>query len=121
MIRPLAYVAERDIARYARGARVSHHPLHALRLAAQLQRQAVKAMLQDWEREHPGRLESIFSSLQNVAPSQLADPALFDFAGLEALARRVACRDRGSSSSAGAGAVARRGGGFVVRIVGRGP
>jgi tRNA 2-thiocytidine biosynthesis protein TtcA len=42
-------------------------------------------MLREWEQKFPGRLESIFSSLQNVAPSQLADPALFDFAGLEAL------------------------------------
>jgi tRNA 2-thiocytidine biosynthesis protein TtcA len=58
-----------------------------------LQRTAIKTMLQEWEREHPGRLESIFSSLQNVAPSQLADPALFDFAGLEALRALTAIPD----------------------------
>ena len=42
-------------------------------------------MLADWEREYPGRTETIFSSLRNVATSHLADPAAFDFAGLEAL------------------------------------
>lgn len=44
------------------------------------------AMIAEWEREHPGRAETIFSALQNVAPSQLADRDLFDFAGLEAAA-----------------------------------
>jgi tRNA 2-thiocytidine biosynthesis protein TtcA len=47
-----------------------------------LQRQAIKGMLQQWEREHPSRVEAIFSSLQNVAPSQLADTQLFDFESL---------------------------------------
>jgi tRNA 2-thiocytidine biosynthesis protein TtcA len=48
-----------------------------------MQRVAVKNMLRDWERQFPGRVESIFSSICNVAGSQLADTALFDFAGLE--------------------------------------
>jgi tRNA 2-thiocytidine biosynthesis protein TtcA len=85
VIRPLAYVAERDIVRYAAAREFPIIPCTLCGSQAHLQRAAVKAMLQQWEREHPGRLESIFSSLQNVAPSQLADPALFDFAGLEAL------------------------------------
>jgi tRNA 2-thiocytidine biosynthesis protein TtcA len=47
----------------------------------------VKGMLREWEQKFPGRIESIFSSICNVAGSQLADPALFDFAGLDG--RRV--------------------------------
>jgi tRNA 2-thiocytidine biosynthesis protein TtcA len=85
VIRPLAYVAERDIVRYAAASDFPIIPCTLCGSQTHLQRAAVKTMLQAWEREHPGRLESIFSSLQNVAPSQLADPALFDFAGLEAL------------------------------------
>ena len=49
-----------------------------------LQRKAVKAMLAEWERKHPGRVENIFHGIANVMPSQLADAKLFDFAGLEA-------------------------------------
>jgi tRNA 2-thiocytidine biosynthesis protein TtcA len=85
VIRPLAYVAERDIVRYAAASDFPIIPCTLCGSQTHLQRAAVKTMLQEWEREHPGRLESIFSSLQNVAPSQLADPALFDFAGLEVL------------------------------------
>ena len=48
-----------------------------------LERKNVKAMLAEWEKKHPGRIETIFRSIANVMPSQLADPALFDFAGLE--------------------------------------
>jgi len=47
-----------------------------------LQRQAMKTMLKGWDKQFPGRLETIFTSLQNVAPSQLADTKLFDFASL---------------------------------------
>src|ERR1700734_699843 len=85
VIRPLAYVAERDIARYAAAREFPIIPCTLCGSQSHLQRVAVKAMLREWELNYPGRLESIFSSLQNVAPSQLADPALFDFAGLEAL------------------------------------
>jgi tRNA 2-thiocytidine biosynthesis protein TtcA len=85
VIRPLAYVAERDIARYAAVRDFPIIPCTLCGSQSHLQRVAVKAMLGEWERKFPGRLESIFSSLQNVAPSQLADPALFDFAGLDAL------------------------------------
>src|SRR6202041_617164 len=93
VIRPLAYVAERDIVRYAAARYFPIIPCTLCGSQTHLQRAAVKTMLQDWEREHPGRLESIFSSLQNVAPSQLADPALFDFAGLEALRALTAIPD----------------------------
>jgi len=85
VIRPLAYVPERDIVRYAAARDYPIIPCTLCGSQAHLQRVALKAMLREWEVKFPGRLESIFSSLQNVAPSQLADPALFDFAGLEAL------------------------------------
>jgi tRNA 2-thiocytidine biosynthesis protein TtcA len=85
VIRPLAYVAERTIARYAAA---RHFPIIPCTLCGSqmnLQRLAVKNMLAEWEEKFPGRIESIFSSLCNASASQLADPALFDFAGLERL------------------------------------
>ncbi len=88
VIRPLAYVPERLIARYARARRFPLIPCTLCGSQANLQREAIGRMLAAWEREHPHRIESIFAALRNVAPSQLADPALFDFAGLEA--RRAA-------------------------------
>ena len=48
-----------------------------------MKRKQVKAMLHEWERKHPGRVETIFTGLMNVKPSHLLDPALFDFARLE--------------------------------------
>lgn len=84
VIRPLAYCAETDIAKWAG---LQDYPIIPCNLCGSqdnLQRQAIKAMLADWERIHPGRSENIFRALRNVAPSQLADPALFDFAGLRA-------------------------------------
>ncbi|HEY4975269.1 MAG TPA: tRNA 2-thiocytidine(32) synthetase TtcA, partial [Steroidobacteraceae bacterium] len=74
VIRPLAYIAERDIARYARGMRFPLIPCTLCGSQPNLQRTAVKAMLAGWEREHPGRAQSIFSALQHVEPATLADP-----------------------------------------------
>jgi len=82
VIRPLAYCREKDIGRFAE---IMEYPIIPCNLCGSqenLQRQNIKAMLQDWERQHPSRIESIFNSLQNVAPSQLADTALFDFENL---------------------------------------
>jgi tRNA 2-thiocytidine biosynthesis protein TtcA len=84
VIRPLAYVPERLIARYATARRFPIIPCSLCGSQPNLQREVVGRMLRAWEREHPGRVESIFAALRDVAPSQLADPALFDFAGLEA-------------------------------------
>jgi tRNA 2-thiocytidine biosynthesis protein TtcA len=84
VIRPLAYVAERDIERYARGRGFPIIPCNLCGSQENLQRAAVKKMLADWERQFPGRTESIFSSLRNVEVAHLADPRRFDFAGLEA-------------------------------------
>ena len=58
----------------------------------QAQRAQIKAMLQDWERANPGRLDTIFRAMQDIRPSQLGDSALFDFAALEA--QREAMPDR---------------------------
>ena len=83
VIRPLAYCREKDIARYAE---VKAYPIIPCNLCGSqenLQRQAIKQMLLQWEKEHPSRIESIFSALQNVAPSQLADTELFDFETLK--------------------------------------
>jgi len=88
IIRPLAYVAERDIARYARGRGFPLIPCRLCGSQENMQRIAVKKMLAGWEREFPGRTESIASALRHVEPAHLADPSLFDFAGLEA--RRAA-------------------------------
>jgi tRNA 2-thiocytidine biosynthesis protein TtcA len=83
VIRPLAYVAERDIARYARGCRFPLIPCTLCGSQDNLQRVAVKRMLAGWEREFPGRIESIASALRNVEPEHLGDPRRFDFAGLD--------------------------------------
>ena len=88
VIRPLAYVAERDIARYARGRAFPLIPCKLCGSQDNMQRVAVKKMLAAWEREYPGRTETIFSALKNLEPAHLADPKRFDFAGLEA--RRIA-------------------------------
>ncbi|HWW21914.1 MAG TPA: tRNA 2-thiocytidine(32) synthetase TtcA [Steroidobacteraceae bacterium] len=85
VIRPLAYVNERDIARYARGLGFPLIPCTLCGSQPNLQRSAIKAMLAGWEREQPGRLESIFTALRNVQPATLADSRLFDFSGLRAL------------------------------------
>ncbi len=83
VIRPLAYVAERDIARYARGRAFPIIPCKLCGSQDNLQRTAVKRMLAEWESAYPGRTESIFSALRHLEPETLADPHHFDFAGLE--------------------------------------
>ena len=85
VIRPLAYVEERMIARYAAVREFPIIPCTLCGSQTNMQRMAVKAMLREWEQKHPGRIESIFSAACHIAPSQLADPALFDFKGLESL------------------------------------
>ena len=82
VIRPLAYCAERDIARYARAREFPIIPCNLCGSQENLQRKHIKRMLADWERDDPGRIERLFRSLQNVVPSHLADTELFDFKGL---------------------------------------
>jgi tRNA 2-thiocytidine biosynthesis protein TtcA len=83
VIRPLAYVAESEIARYAAAREFPIIPCTLCGSQDNMQRVTVKNMLRDWDAKFPGRIESIFSGICNVAGSQLADPALFDFAGLD--------------------------------------
>ncbi|HEX4051636.1 MAG TPA: tRNA 2-thiocytidine(32) synthetase TtcA [Steroidobacteraceae bacterium] len=83
VIRPMAYIAERDIARYARGMAFPLIPCSLCGSQPNLQRNAIKAMLTAWEREQPGRVESIFSALRHVEPGTLADTRLFDFTALQ--------------------------------------
>ena len=83
VIRPLAYVSERLIARYATARSFPIIPCTLCGSQTNMQRSIVKSMLRDWEQKFPGRTESIFSSMCNVSGSQLADPQLFDFAGLD--------------------------------------
>ena len=83
VIRPLAYCKERDLERYAQDRAFPLIPCDLCGSQENLQRQAIKRMLRDWEREYPGRTETIFRAIANVAPSQLADRELFDFAALE--------------------------------------
>ena len=84
VIRPLAFCAEGDIARYASARRFPIIPCDLCGSQENLQRARIKAMLAEWERDHPGRMESLARSLRQVTPSHLADPALFDFQGLVA-------------------------------------
>lgn len=82
VIRPLAYCREKDIARFAHIVQYPIIPCNLCGSQENLQRQNVKQMLQEWEKQHPSRIESIFNAMQNVAPSQLADTELFDFESL---------------------------------------
>ena len=82
VIRPLAYCRETDIERYALQQQYPIIPCNLCGSQENLQRAEIKRMLRDWEKQYPGRTETIFRALGNVSPSQLADPSLFDFAGL---------------------------------------
>ena len=89
VIRPLAYCREADIAEFSRQMAFPIIPCNLCGSQPNLQRQVVKEMLAEWEVKHPGRLETMFKAVTNVAPSQLADRDLFDFAGLEAKQRQM--------------------------------
>ncbi len=81
VIRPPAYCSERDIERFARVMAYPIIPCNLCGSQENAQRKQVKAMLQEWARLYPGRIESMATSLRNVVPSHLADGRLFDFAG----------------------------------------
>jgi tRNA 2-thiocytidine biosynthesis protein TtcA len=84
VIRPLAYVKERDLAHYAEVRAFPIIPCDLCGSQDHLQRKQVKQMLRSWEKEYPGRVETIFNSLQRVAPSHLLDRKLFDFPAVAA-------------------------------------
>lgn len=83
VIRPLIYCRERDLAAYAGERGFPIIPCNLCGSQPQLQRAAVRRLLDGWEREHPGRVVQIFKALTRLQPSQLADPRWFDFAGLD--------------------------------------
>ena len=83
VIRPLAYCREKDLSAYAQAREFPIIPCNLCGSQPNLQRQAVKEMLREWDKRFPGRLENMFRALQNVVPSHLADPRLYDFAGLK--------------------------------------
>jgi len=84
VIRPMAYCKESDLIHYANYRSFPIIPCNLCGSQDHLQRVAVKELLAGWERQYPGRAESIFRSIRNVAPSQLADSTLFDFQNLQA-------------------------------------
>jgi len=82
VIRPLAYCKEHDLERYSHYKEFPIIPCNLCGSQEHLQRVQVKQMLAQWEREYPGRTESIFRSIRHVSPSQLGDPGLYDFSNL---------------------------------------
>ncbi|NOQ63269.1 MAG: tRNA 2-thiocytidine(32) synthetase TtcA [Methyloprofundus sp.] len=103
VIRPLAYCKEKDIEQYAEYKEFPIIPCNLCGSQENLQRQAMKKMLENWDKNTPGRVESIFASLQNIAPSQLADKELFDFVGLQLNSSVESEEDVFASDSAGLG------------------
>lgn len=89
VIRPLAYCKESEIAEFAERKNFPIIPCTLCGNQENLQRQEIKAMLNEWDKKYPGRLEVLFKSLTNVAPSHLADIDLFDFKGLEEERRKA--------------------------------
>lgn len=84
VIRPLAYCEEKDLARWAAHREFPIIPCDLCGSQENLQRQQIKNMLTEWEKKFPGRIESMFQALSNVAPSHLLDPKLYGFADLKA-------------------------------------
>ena len=95
VIRPLAYARERDLARYAELRAFPIIPCTLCGSQEHLQRRQIGAMLRDWEKQEPGRIESIFNALGRAVPSHLMDRKLFDFASLEATGTPVEDGDIG--------------------------
>lgn len=83
VIRPLAYCAESDIAKFARGMEFPIIPCNLCGSQDNLQRQKIKEMMHDWDKRFPGRTESVLTAMQNIVPSHLADSELFNFRALK--------------------------------------
>ena len=84
VIRPLAYVAEKDLVRWAAHRQFPIIPCTLCGSQENLQRKQIGNMLRDWEKQYPGRLETMFTSLQNVVPSHLMDHKQHDFRNIRA-------------------------------------
>jgi len=83
VIRPLAYCREKDIIRFSEARQFPIIPCNLCGSQPNLQRQVVADMLRDWDKRYPGRIETMFSAMQNVVPSHMADINLFDFKGIK--------------------------------------
>jgi len=94
VIRPLAYCRERDLEAWAALRRFPIIPCDLCGSQEQLKRKETKALLREWDRRFPGRVEKIFAALGNVAPSHLADPKLYDFRNLKVTGRPDPAGDR---------------------------
>jgi tRNA 2-thiocytidine biosynthesis protein TtcA len=84
VIRPLAFCKESEIALYAQLQQFPIIPCNLCGSQPNLQRQHIKNMLQQWQTQYPGRIESMFTAMQNVVPSHLCDNELFDFKSIDA-------------------------------------
>ena len=93
LIRPLAYVAEKDIIKYAAMREFPIIPCNLCGSQENLQRAMINNMLREWDAHYPKRLASIFGALQNVSPSQLADRELFDFENLSVEAPEIPAQE----------------------------
>ena len=100
VIRPLYYCRERDLQRWAELRRFPIIPCNLCGSQDNLQRQAIKGMLTEWERIQPGRVDNIARGLRHVVPSHLADDALMDFGALERTMRRMPAVDLGAGAAA---------------------
>ena len=94
VIRPLAYVRERDLARYAEACGFPLIPCTLCGSQENLQRKQVTALMREWEKRFPGRVESIFNAMANVVPTHLLDRTLQDFASVRATGVPCAGGDR---------------------------
>ena len=83
VIRPLAYCKEKDIIKYAEAKAFPIIPCNLCGSQPNLQRQVIKEMLNTWDRQYPGRIETMFSAMQNITPSHLCDTQLFDFKNIK--------------------------------------
>lgn len=84
VIRPLAYCAEKDLIKYAEIKEFPIIPCNLCGSQPNLQRQVIKEMLNEWQKKHPGRIETMFRAMQNVIPSHLMDTSKYDFQNLQA-------------------------------------
>jgi tRNA 2-thiocytidine biosynthesis protein TtcA len=94
VIRPLAYVAEKDLTRWAAHRQFPIIPCTLCGSQENLQRKQIGNMLRDWEKQYPGRTETMFTALQNVVPSHLMDASRFDFKSVRATGQADANGDK---------------------------
>jgi tRNA 2-thiocytidine biosynthesis protein TtcA len=115
VIRPLAYVAESDLVRWAAHRQFPIIPCNLCGSQENLQRAAIKDMLHDWERKHPGRIENMFNAMASIVPSHMMDRELFPFTTLKATGSPFAGGDIAFDEDAGCGPEAQTSG-AVIRL-----